>query len=114
MRHDLASHYQVSELLNSGDIAVETVDLTKVYRIGSVNFPALHGVTVKTEKGELASVVGASGSGKSTLLNLIGMLDRLDHSWALSCMGSGKPRPNSCPEKRMKEEACLTLTEVTY
>ena len=114
MRHDLASRYQVSELLNSGDIAVETVDLTKVYRIGSVNFPALHGVTVKIEKGELISVVGPSGSGKSRLLNLIGMLDRLDHSWALSRMGSGKPRPNSCPEKRMKEEACLTLTEVTY
>jgi putative ABC transport system ATP-binding protein len=111
MRQDLASHYQVSELLNSEGTAVETVDLTKVYRIGSVNFPALHGVTVKIEKGELVSVVGPSGSGKSGLLNLIG---RLDHSWALSRMGSGKPRPDSCPEKRMKEEASLTLTEVTY
>ena len=114
MRHDLTSHYQVSELLNIGDTAVETVDLTKVYRIGSVNFPALHGVTVKIEKGELVSVVGPSGSGKSVPLNLIGMLDRLDNSWALSRMGSGKPRPDSCPEKRMKEEASLTLTEVTY
>jgi putative ABC transport system ATP-binding protein len=114
MRHDLASRYHVSELLNSGDIAVETVDLTKFYRIGSVNFRALHGVTVKIEKGELGSVLGPSGSDKSRLLNLIGMLDRFDHSWALSRMRSSKPRPNSCPEKRVKEEACLTLTEVTY
>jgi len=104
----------VSELLNGGDTAVETVDITKVYGIGSVNFPALHGATVKMKKAELASVPGPSGCGKSTLLNLIGMLDRLDHSWALSRMGSGKPRPSSCPEKRMKEEACLVLREVTY
>jgi len=56
--------------------AVEVVNLTKTYRVGHTDYPALRGVTFKIEKGELASIVGPSGSGKSTVLNLIGALDR--------------------------------------
>ena len=55
-------------------IAVE--NLTKVYRIGTVDFPALDDVNLEIESGEFISVVGPSGSGKSTLLNIIGALDR--------------------------------------
>ncbi len=55
--------------------AVQTIDITKVYRVGRMNYPALKGVTLKIAKGELVSVVGPSGSGKSTFLNLIGALD---------------------------------------
>lgn len=56
--------------------AVRTVDVTKVYKIGHLDYPALRGVSVKIEKGELASIIGPSGSGKSTLLNVMGALDR--------------------------------------
>jgi len=56
--------------------AVEVVDVTKTYRVGHTDYPALRGVSFKIQKGELASIVGPSGSGKSTLLNLIGALDR--------------------------------------
>jgi putative ABC transport system ATP-binding protein len=56
--------------------AVETVDLEKVYGVGSLEFQALRGLTMKIAKGELVSIVGPSGSGKSTLLNMIGMLDQ--------------------------------------
>jgi len=56
--------------------AVQTVDLTKVYRVGHMDYPALRGINIKIGRGELVSIMGPSGSGKSTLLNLIGALDR--------------------------------------
>jgi len=56
--------------------AVQTVNLTKVYRVGHTDYPALKGVNIKVQRGEFVSIMGPSGSGKSTLLNLIGALDR--------------------------------------
>ena len=56
-------------------LAVQTIDVTKVYRVGHIDYPALRGVNLRIEKRELVSIVGPSGSGKSTLLNLIGALD---------------------------------------
>lgn len=55
--------------------AVQTIDITKVYRVGHIDYPALRGVSLKIGKGELVSIVGPSGSGKSTFLNVIGALD---------------------------------------
>jgi len=55
---------------------IRAENLTKTYRIGSVDFPALNGVNLEIEAGEFTSIVGPSGSGKSTLLNLLGALDR--------------------------------------
>src|SRR5512138_974364 len=49
--------------------------LTKVYRMGEVEVPALRNIDLDLYRGELVVLLGPSGSGKSTLLNNLGGLD---------------------------------------
>jgi len=54
---------------------VECRGVTKHYRQGAIDVPALRGIDLAIEKGDFASLAGPSGSGKTTLLNIIGGLD---------------------------------------
>jgi len=54
---------------------MRTIDLTKVYPMGSQSITALDKVNLSFVKGEFAGLVGPSGSGKTTLLNILGSLD---------------------------------------
>jgi putative ABC transport system ATP-binding protein len=49
--------------------------VTKVYRQGAVDVPAVRGVDLDIAAGDFATLAGPSGSGKTTLLSLIGGLD---------------------------------------
>jgi len=55
---------------------LELENITKVYKAGQTEVPALRGITCRIESREMVSIVGPSGSGKSTLMNIIGCLDK--------------------------------------
>jgi putative ABC transport system ATP-binding protein len=55
---------------------IQLQDVTRDYRVGEVETPALRGVTLDIGNGEFTAIVGPSGSGKTTMLQLMGCLDK--------------------------------------
>jgi putative ABC transport system ATP-binding protein len=54
---------------------IDVAKLTKVYKLGDIEVPALRGIDLQINENEYVSIMGPSGSGKSTLMNIIGCLD---------------------------------------
>jgi len=54
---------------------LEVRNLTRIYRMGSVQVAALNNVSFTVPEGYVVCVTGRSGSGKSTMLRQLGLLD---------------------------------------
>ncbi|MBP8933193.1 MAG: ATP-binding cassette domain-containing protein, partial [Candidatus Atribacteria bacterium] len=55
---------------------IVVLELTKIYRAGSVGVIALKDVSFQVNRDEFIAIMGPSGSGKSTLMYIVGCLDR--------------------------------------
>ena len=58
------------------DFIIELSKVTRVYRQGTVEVPAIRGLDLRVSPGEFLALSGPSGSGKTTTLNLMGALDK--------------------------------------
>jgi len=61
--------------MNGQEWALEATGITKIYKRGSEDIPALNEISLQIRWGEFVSFVGPSGSGKTTLINILGCLD---------------------------------------
>ena len=83
---------------------IQLENVSKIYHMGKVEVPALRGVSLKIEQGEMASIVGASGSGKSTLMNIIGCLDKpTSGTYMLEGADVGRLNDNQLAELRNRK-----------
>jgi putative ABC transport system ATP-binding protein len=62
--------------IGTGPPLIELEGVTKVYKTGKLEYPALRGIDLRIDDGDMVAIVGPSGSGKSTIMNMITGIDR--------------------------------------
>lgn len=86
---------------------IELKNLTKIYKMGDLEVPALKEVDLDINLGDFLAIMGPSGSGKTTLMNLIGLLDCLTE-------GSYKLKDEEVAEFSQKKRAKLRNQEIGF
>ncbi|MBL7126454.1 MAG: ABC transporter ATP-binding protein [Dehalococcoidales bacterium] len=83
---------------------IQLENITKIYRMGKVEVPALRGIDLTINQGDMVAIIGASGSGKSTLMNIIGFLDKpTAGKYMLEGMDASHLNDNKLAEMRNKK-----------
>lgn len=83
---------------------IETLHISRVYKMGDNIVNALQDVTISIDKGEYVAFMGPSGSGKSTLMNIVGCLDTpTTGSYSLNNHLVSEMTENELAEVRNKE-----------
>jgi putative ABC transport system ATP-binding protein len=83
---------------------IDIQSISKVYKMGDLEVPALRSVSLQVYEGEFISIMGPSGSGKSTMLQILGALDQpTSGEYYLDGVNVAKLKDNQLAEIRNKK-----------
>ena len=76
MSADKTSKEPITQKVETGEVLISVMDLSKHYKSKHKEIHALDGITTDIRKGEVVVIIGPSGSGKSTFLRSLNLLER--------------------------------------